>query len=135
MVKADGYITEYEFMEYAGEHAPSKFKYYLMQASAELDSVTRFHYHHHELGDDFVSEQFKKALVAQIVFYDNVGTTSSEELNQQPDSVSIGGTTVSYNRNQASAESVRRESALSQDALNLLRGTGLLYRGLDAYGS
>ena len=124
------YITQEEYKELTGEDAPVSFKRLEMKARAELDSVTRFYYVRNPLNDDFVGNQFKLAMVAQIDFYVDSGTTSSEDMNNQPDSVRIGNTTVSYNRTGTGAEQSRRSSALSQDALNLLKATGLLYRGL-----
>lgn len=124
------YITQEEYKELTGEDAPVNFKRLEMKARAELDSVTRFYYVRNPLNDDFVGNQFKLAMIAQIDFYVDSGTTSSEDMNNQPDSVRIGNTTVSYNRTGTGAEQSRRSSALSQDALNLIKATGLLYRGL-----
>lgn len=123
------YLTREEYKELTGAEAPNDFDKLELRAGAELESVTRFYYAHNPLLDDFVGRQFKKAIACQIDFYSEVGTTSSEKLNAKPDSVRIGNTTVSYNRTGSGAEQSKRSSALSQDALNLLRGTGLLYRG------
>lgn len=127
------YITEQEYKEMTGQEAPDNFRRLEMKAGAELDTVTRFYYVHNPLTDDFVGRQFKKAMVAQIDFFIEIGTTSSEQMNAQPDSVRIGSTTISYNRTGSGAEQAKRSSALSQDALNLLKGTGLLYRGGVSY--
>lgn len=129
------YITEEEFKEFTGEDAPDNFKYLEMSARAELDTATRFHFRTNEFTDDYISQQFKQAMVVQIKFYMDKDTTSSEAMNDTPDSVRIGDTTVSYNRSGNATERSRRDTALSQDAVNLLRGTGLLYRGGIRYGS
>lgn len=123
------YITREEYKGLTGVEAPDNFEKLEMIAGAELDSVTRYYYAHNPLVEDFRGKQFKKALIVQIDFFIKTGTASSEEMNSQPDSVRIGNTTVSYNRTGTGAEQAKRNSALSQDALNLLRGTGLLYRG------
>ena len=123
------YVTQEEYKELTGQDAPDNFQWLETKAGAELDSVTRFYYAHNPLENDFRGKQFKKAMIAQIEFYVATGTTSSEVLNSQPDSVRIGNTTISYNRTGTGAEQAKRSTALSQDALNLLRGTGLLYRG------
>lgn len=128
------YVDEAEFKEITGREAPENYKELEMRASAELDSVTRFYFQFNELGEDFRSRQFKRAIITQIQFFEEVETTSSESLNNQPDSIRIGSTTVSYNRNSTSAETSKRSSAVSQDALNILKGTGLLYRG-NVYGA
>lgn len=124
------YITQEEYEEFTGETAPNNFKKLEEIASAELDSVTRFYFRFNELGNDFKSQQFKKALMLQIDFFVQGKAHSVEQLNNKPDSVKIGDTTVSYNRTGTGAESSKRDSALSNDALNALRGTGLLYRGV-----
>lgn len=127
------YITQEEYEDFTEKEAPKNFKYLEEIASAELDSVTRYYFRFNELGNDFKSEQFKKALIFQIDFFVTNKTHSVEQLNNKPDSVRIGDTTVSYNRTGTGAESSKRDSALSKDALNALRGTGLLYRGV-SYG-
>lgn len=127
------YITQEEYEDFTEKEAPENFKYLEEIASAELDSVTRFYFRFNELGNDFKSEQFKKALIFQIDFFVTNKAHSVEQLNNKPDSVRIGDTTVSYNRTGTGAESSKRDSALSKDALNALRGTGLLYRGV-SYG-
>jgi hypothetical protein len=129
------YITAEEFKDFTGEEAPDNFKYLEMRARAELDTATRFHFRTNEFTDDFISQQFKQAMVVQVQFYIEMETTSSEAMNAKPDSVRIGDTTVSYNRSGNATERSRRDTALSQDAVNLLRGTGLLYRGGVQYGS
>lgn len=124
------YITQEEYEEFTGKDAPKNFKYLLEIASAELDSVTRFYFKHNELTNDLKSMQFKKALIFQVDFFITNKAHSVEQLNSKPDSVRIGDTTVSYNRTGTGAESSKRDTALSKDALNALRGTGLLYRGV-----
>lgn len=128
------YITQEEYTDFTGKSTPENFKYLLEIASTELDVVTRFYFRHNELADDLKSEQFKKALIFQVDFMIENKITSVEQLNNKPDSVRIGDTTVSYNRTGTSAESSKRDSMLSKDALNALRGTGLLYRGVDVRG-
>lgn len=127
------YLSETEFLKLTGVDPMANYKELEMRASAELDTVTRFHYQFNELGNDFKSNQFRRALATQILFFDESETTSSEAMNAKPDSVRIGNTTVSYNRSSTTSENNKRTSALSQDALNLLSGTGLLYRGVQ-YG-
>ncbi len=128
------YITPEEYTEFTGKKAPSNFKYLVEIASAELDAVTRFYFRFNELADDLKSVQFKKALIFQVDFMIENKITSVEQLNSKPDSVRIGDTTVSYNRTGTSAESSKRDSILSKDALNALRGTNLLYRGVGVHG-
>lgn len=122
-------LTELEYLEFIGDAAPDKFNALVKQAVAELNPVTRFFYEFNPLDDDFKGRQFKHALAMQVKFYVDAKTTSSDVFNNKPDTVSIGDTTINYNRTISGAKTDRRTSMVSQDALNLLRGTGLLYRG------
>lgn len=124
------YITSDDYQQLTGKEAPENFKHLEMMASAELNSVTRFYFEFNELADDLKSKQFKKAMAIQISFLASNEMMTVEELNNQPDSVRMGDTTVTYNRTGTGAEVRKRHSALSGDALNALRGTGLLYRGV-----
>lgn len=129
------YLTEQKYTELTGNEAPDNYRFLEMRARAELDTVTRFYFRQHEFSDDFISEQFKQAMAVQVQFFIDMDSMSSEELNNRPDSVRIGDTTVSYNRSGNATEATRRDTAVSQDAINLLRGTGLLYRGGVTRGS
>lgn len=122
-------LTEQEYTDLTGEDTPVKFNALVKQAVAELNPVTRFFYEFNELEDDFRGRQFKHALALQVKFYVDAKTSSSDVYNNKPDTVSIGDTTINYNRTISGAKTDRRASMVSQDALNLLRGTGLLYRG------
>lgn len=99
----------------------------LAKASDVLDSVTRAFYQFNDMALDvpFRRDHFKKAVVAQIDYFSDMGGTSSHELNS-PLSVTIGRTQMS------SGESNQKKlnTIVSDDVYMLLRHTGLLYRGL-----
>lgn len=125
------YITSEDYKEFTGvTELPESFTLLVNLAGAELDTVTRFYYQFNELADDFKSRQFKKALILQIMFFDDHGITTVEELNNKATSVRLGDMTVQYGRQGNRVSESERASALSKDALNALRGTGLLYRGV-----
>lgn len=126
------YLTAEEYKEITGNDVPDNFGVLLSRASAELDSVTRFFYVNNSLDDDYVTRKraFKRAVALQIEFMADKPTPTVEALNAQPDSVTIGDTTIAYNRSVGSAETQKRTSAVSEDALNALSFTGLLYRGV-----
>ena len=129
------YLNTDEFIQLSGViETPDNIEYLIKRASAELDALTRFYYVHKELTDDWVSNQFKLALVEQVLFYVSMGATSVEEMNNQPDSVRIGDTTVTQNRTITNGNSNVRQTSISKDATNLLMPTGLLYRGAGGYG-
>ncbi|MCW6681608.1 hypothetical protein NHG29_01845 [Aerococcaceae bacterium NML160702] len=127
------YLTEDEYKAITGNDIPDGFGKLLSRASAELDSVTRFFYENNSLDEDFEPRKraFKRAVALQIEFMTDKPTPTVEALNGQPDSVTIGDTTVSYSGNKNRATGIqKRTSAVSDDALNALSFTGLLYRGV-----
>lgn len=99
----------------------------LEKASDVIDSVTRAFYRFNDIEQDvpYRREQFKKAVAAQIDYFVDMGATNAHGLNS-PLSVTIGRTQMS------SGESNQKKlnNIISDDALMLLRHTGLLYRGL-----
>lgn len=125
------YLTETEYQEMTGREVPENFAFLEERASAELDSVTRFFYQFHDLESDipFRKKQFKRAMMVQIKFFVDRGMTTAEELNAEPDSIKVGATTVTRNRTRLGQTQEARTSVISLDALNMLAGTGLLYRG------
>lgn len=123
------YLSAEKYTELTGKQTNDFYKTYEMRASAELDVITRFYYQFNELKDDFKGNQFLKAIAIQIDFMTKNNGETVEDMNNKPDSVRIGDSTVTYNRTGTNTESSRRYTAVSQDAMNLLAPTGLLYRG------
>lgn len=125
------YLTKEEYQELTGGDVPANFDYLEERAGAELDSVTRFFYAFHDLDNDipFRRRQFKRAVALQIKFFVERGTDNVEAMNNEPDSVTVGATTVTKNRIMQGVQDSSRLSVVSQDSLNALAGTGLLYRG------
>lgn len=98
------------------------------KASDVLDSITRDFYQLIDLESDFPlrRDKFKKAVAAQIEYFNDMGGTSAHELNN-PLSVSIGRTSISSGaRNQAKLNNI-----VADDVYMYLRNTGLLYRGIE----
>ena len=131
-------LTEYEqltgsTLSSSNLSSEAEFERLLAKASNELDVLTRFYFRKCPLNDGIIDRQFKLALAYQIDFYVVKGATTLEEIESQPDSVSIGDTRIDYNRTLGSASAKQRSSSISKDALNALAGTGLLYRGSGGY--
>ena len=127
-----GYLNKEEYKELLGVEAPSDFYIMLAKASVVVDTETRRYYQFNDLETDKVElrkRAFKMAIALQINFYVHAETDTVEGMNSQPTSVRIGDTSVTYG-NKSDIEGNARSSAISQDALNVLAGTGLLYRGL-----
>ncbi|GEN30237.1 hypothetical protein HNQ35_000060 [Cerasibacillus quisquiliarum] len=126
------YLTYNEYTELGFEEMEqSEFEKLLKRASGVLDSITRYFYRHNDLESDveFRKEQFKKALAAQISYFYDMGGTSSHELNE-PETVTIGRTTVSSGGRSNSNVEDNKNKLVSEDVYMYLSGTGLLYRGI-----
>lgn len=122
------HITQDDYEKLTGNEPPNNFKELEIRASDTLDVLTRFYFVRNELDESFKATQFKKAVAYQVEYYVVQEVTTMEEVNNMPDSVRVGDTTVSYSRMNATAKT-SRTSPVSDDAINVLRGTGLLYRG------
>src|SRR5699024_11027885 len=125
------YLTYEEYNELGFTEIESQvFDRLLKRASDAIDSVTRHFYRFNSLEDDvsFRSEQFKKAVAAQIEYFHNMGATNSHGLNE-PGTVTIGRTTVSKGTRNSSQHE-QQNSIVSDDVYMHLEGTGLLYRGI-----
>lgn len=122
------YLT---YEEYNGlgfsEMDETEFDKLVKKAGDVIDGITRFFYQFNELEDDvkFRRNQFKKAVAAQIEYFNDIGATSSHEINN-PLTVQIGRTQVGTGANNQK----EKNKIVSRDAYMHLRGTGLLYRGL-----
>jgi|SRR5690625_1497814 len=122
------YLTYQEFTELGfPEIEETEFNKLLPKASDEIDNVTRSFYEFNDINDDveFRRIRFKKAVAAQIQYFHDMGATSSHEINN-PLSVQIGRTQMS----QGVANQKKTNTVVSEDAINYLSGTGLLYRGI-----
>ena len=125
---------DYDFYtnEYVGEEiTQEEFDKLLPKASDVLDDLTNDYYQFKDLEEDIPwrRDKFKKAVACQIEFFHEVGSTTSEGIND-PQSVSIGRTTMSNGRSDSSNDS---KSRVSKDVFTYLRTTGLLYRGLEVH--
>lgn len=137
------YLTLDEYVKFTGRNSDFKksedFKQYLLYASNILDVVTNNYFLVNEFEDtnDFVVMRFKKALCEQIkfLFLNNDANSSflSNAIGLDVSSVSIGATSISYNKSGTTSTNSTSTSDLSticKDALFLLNNTGLLYRGI-----
>lgn len=129
------YVTEKDYEDYGFGQAPSGFDEYAKLAGDVIDHFTRYYYLEHDLEAEksiFRQTLFKKAVCAQIKYYDDLGSSSYAEMNATPNQITIGRTSItnSGQRGQVHQPEVK---AASPDAMRYLSQTGLLYRGVGGY--
>lgn len=124
------YLTYKEYMAIEPEYLDEeKFDKLINKASDVIDNLTSYYYQYNNLEDDieFRKNQFKKAIAAQVEYFNNLGGTTVEEI-QSAESITIGRTSISKGGRADSKQ--EKQSIVSEDALMYLKPTGLLYRGI-----
>ncbi|MCR6116639.1 hypothetical protein HXA31_20130 [Salipaludibacillus agaradhaerens] len=127
------YLTFNEFKEMTTKDInEDAFKGLLPKASALLDNETHHFYKWNEIEKDntWRVQQFKLALVAQIEYFNLLGATTFEEINNAPQTFSAGRTSVSNASRYNPSGSNESKPLLAEDVFIYLEGTGLLYSGV-----
>lgn len=117
------YLTHEEYKEFGySEIQEEDFEKLIARACDYLDVQTRNFYHLNDLDTDieFRRTKFKKAVALQAEYMHVTGALTSYDINT-PQSWSIGRTSVT--------EAYSGRSIICDDAIAMLSGTGLLYRG------
>nr|DAE52086.1 MAG TPA: Head Tail Connector Protein [Caudoviricetes sp.] len=123
------YLTFPEYQKFGyQEVTEDDFKRLVVRASDVIDIRTRNFYRFHDLESDveFRKNQFKKAIALQIERMAILGAVSTAEIDS-PTNWSLDGVSVTNGSSGASGDNTT--SIVSNDALELLSMTGLLYRG------
>lgn len=123
------YLTFPEYQKFGyQEVTEDDFKRLVVRASDVIDIRTRNFYRFHDLESDieFRKNQFKKAIALQIERMAILGAVSTAEIDS-PINWSLDGVSVTNGGSGASGDNAT--SIISDDALELLSMTGLLYRG------
>lgn len=128
------YLTYPIFKELTkSEMDEATFEKLLPKASDVLDHITDNFYQKHTMAEDVYLwrvQQFKKALASQITYFDEVGSSTYEGINKQPQSFSAGRTSVSHASRFNSGGKNESKSLVAEEVYMHLGGTGLLYRGM-----
>jgi hypothetical protein len=125
------YLTYDEYKKFGyQEVTEEEFKRLVVRASDFIDIRTRNFYRFHDLETDieFRATQFKKAIALQIEYMSTIGAISTADINN-PTSWSLDGVSVS-NGNSRLMDDGTAISIISEDAMEVLSETGLLYRGV-----
>ncbi|WP_203334355.1 hypothetical protein [Planococcus beigongshangi] len=128
------YLTYEEFIEATHLDIDKySFKKLYTKASAILDNITNYYYHHHDITEDnsWRVRQFKQALCSQMEYFAVLGSTTFEEINKTPQSFQAGRTSVS-NASRFNPRGKNESKSLAAEEVYMhLSGTGLLYSGVN----
>jgi len=104
----------------------------LEKASALLDHITNNFYVKNNIAADteWRALKFKQALKAQIDYFVEVGSTTFEGINQEPQSFSAGRTSVTNTSRYSMKGSNKSKSLIAEEVYIHLAGTGLLFAGV-----
>lgn len=109
----------------------STFDKLLIVAVRLLNYETNNFYEYYDFINDGSWRQgkVKEALTLQIDYMNKTKMTTTNEMNNQPTSIQLGSTSISYGTNQSSSNSNTNKKLISDDVLMVLSSTGLLYSG------
>lgn len=127
------YLTFAEFEDLnQSDLEETQFKKLLPKASAILDNITNHFYRRCDIEKDnsWRVHQFKQALCAQIEYFNVLGATTFEEINNSPQTFSAGRTSVSNASRYNPSGSNESKPLIAEDVFVYLDGTGLLYAGI-----
>lgn len=128
------YLTIAEYKEFTGKNIEeTKFTELLPKASDVLDHVTSHFYARVDIDNDIYLwrvKQFKKALASQIEYFDELGATTFETINNSPQSFTAGRTSVSNASRFNPSGANESKSLIAEEVHMYLEGTGLLYGGV-----
>lgn len=128
------YLTLTEYKEFTGKNIEeTKFTELLPKASDVLDHITSHFYARLDINDDIYLwrvKQFKKALAVQVEYFDELGATTFEAINNSPQSFTAGRTSVSNASRFNPSGANESKSLVAEDVYIYLGKTGLLYGGV-----
>lgn len=127
------YLTHEEYQSFGYESIEKDdFDKIIEKAGDFLDVETRSFYRINPIDEDpsvFRREKFKKAVALQVEYMYQTGANSTAEINS-PQSWSLDGMSVTEASRYSNTGKNEAPSIVSEDAIRMLSGTGLLYRGL-----
>lgn len=107
---------------------------FIRRASDAVDMVTRNGIKDFESQPQFVQEQIKKATAAQVEYFESLGGTDVAVTGDGYQQVAIGKFSATKSTTNKGGLS-RNQESVSQAVIQYLLPTGLLYAGVNSYGS
>ncbi|MED4123051.1 hypothetical protein P4641_03565 [Halalkalibacterium halodurans] len=132
------YLTFEEFedlTEGSTKVTEEEFRKLLPKASAILDNITSHFYERHSMDKDnpWRVRQFKRGLCSQIEYFNALGATTFEEINNAPQTFQAGRTSVSNASRYNPSGANESKPLVAEDVFIYLEGTGLLYSGVRSW--
>lgn len=128
------YLDFEEYEKLGGRASEEKFNYFYLKAETLLNNITNNFYIKNDVTEDidFRSSRFKRALLAQINYFNEMDADTFESLNKMPQTIQIGSTTVSNSSRYNAGGTNESKPLVPDDVFIYLEGTGLLYRGVQS---
>lgn len=130
------YLTFEEFKDLSeAEVDQTTFDKLLPKASAVLDNMTNHFYARVDIENDnsWRVNQFKRALSTQIEYFNELGATTFESINNSPQTFSAGRTSVSNASRYKPNGTNESKRLVAEDVYIYLEGTGLLFSGVSTW--
>lgn len=128
------FLTEEEIQAKANEYQKTyeETKKLATRAERLINLVTRNYYLYNDYQSDnkFRKDCVKEAVIGQMDLFNTTGAMTVEERELQPDSISIGRTTVT--KRSSSSNSQKAMRMISDYSMLNLQATGLLHRGVES---
>lgn len=101
----------------------------ISKAEQLFEVVTRRFYSRVDFETDveWRKKAVRDALIAQVGYFIDQGALTAQELNSEPETVSLGRTSISKSK---SSQNTNTSKLLCDEFYLYLSGTGLLYRGV-----
>lgn len=130
------YLTYEEYVDLSQHQLEtSKFEKLLPKATSIIDNVTSHFYVRNDIAKDnaWRVRQFKMALCAQIEYFNQLGATTFEQINNTPQTFQAGRTSVSNASRYNPSGANESKPLVAEDVFIYLEGTGLLYAAVSVW--
>ena len=103
----------------------------LKRAEIVIENMTNHYITQHNIDEinSFILEKYKHALILQIEYFNMLESVSSTEINNSPNTITIGRTTISRGYKGRQLDNSNGNPLINPDVYTVLEGTGLLFRG------
>lgn len=121
-----------EYQNLGGLANQEEFEKLVKKAESVLNAHIRHYYRNHDFETDaeWRKSAVKASIAFQVDYFHETQSTSYESLNNTPQTITLGRTTISQTSRFNAAGANEKKPMLCFDSVMALQGTGLLYRGV-----